>query len=159
VPKITLADNHLVLSAAGNAERAALPLFSRASAIYPGDNKNLISHFIRETIDSGISLGLNARKVIEFCHPEDVNFNQTRWKYDSSPDLRETSFQEATNRFVHSRQLRIRTLAHPDRIFGNDIVMTEFIITTDRREPAHIDIFGFAWAYLSQIAPQMGLPD
>ena len=32
--------------------------------------------------------------------------------------------------------------------------MTEFIITTDRREEAHIDyIFGFAWAYLSQIAP------
>jgi len=157
--KITLADNHLVLSAAGNAERAALSLFSMASTIYPGDNKNLLNHFIREVIDAGISLGLNARKVIELCHLEDVNFDQTRWKYDFDLRLRETSFREATNRFVHARQLRIRTLSHPDKIFGNDIVMTEFIVTTDRREPAHIDIFGFAWAYLSQVAPQIGLPD
>jgi len=159
MPKITLADNHLVLSAAGNAERAALSLFSMASTIYPGDNHNLVNHFIREVIEAGISLGLNARKVIELCHLEDVNFDQTRWKYDFDPRLRETSFREATHRFVHARQLRIRTLGHPDRIFGNDIVMTEFIVTTDRREPAHIDIFGFAWAYLSQVAPQIGLPE
>ena len=36
--------------------------------------------------------------------------------------------------------------------------MTEFIVTTDRREPAHINIFGLAWAYLSRIAPEIGLP-
>lgn len=159
MPKIILADNHLVLSAAGNAERAALSLFSMASTIYPGENKNLVNHFISEIIDAGISLGLNARKVIELCHLEDVKLDQTRWKYDLDSRLREISFRDATNRFVHSRQLRIRTLSHPDRIFGNDIVMTELIITTDRREPAHIDIFGFAWAYLSRIAPQIGLPD
>ena len=157
--KFALADKHLVLSAAGNAERAALSLFSMASTIYPGDNRNLINHFIREIIDAGINLGLNARKVVELCQLDDVNFDQTRWKYDIESRLRETSFREATNRFVHARQLRIRTLRHPDKIFGNDIVMTEFIITTDRREPAHIDIFGFAWAYLSQVAPLIGSPN
>jgi hypothetical protein len=125
-----------------------------ASVIYPGDNKNLVSYFIRETIEAGVSLGLNGRKIIELCHLDDVIFSQARWKYDFDANLRETSFREATNRFVHARQLRVRTLEHPDRIFGNDIVMTEFIVTTDRREAAHIDIFGFAWAYLSQIAPQ-----
>jgi hypothetical protein len=36
--------------------------------------------------------------------------------------------------------------------------MTEFIVTTDRREEAYIDIFGFAWTYPSQIAPQIGMP-
>ena len=38
------------------------------------------------------------------------------------------------------------------------MVMAEFIFTTDKLEEAYIDIFGFAWAYLSQIAPQIGMP-
>ena len=157
--KIILADNHLVFSAAANAERAALSLFSLASAIYPGDNEDLVNHFVRETIEAGLTLGLNARKVIELCHLEGVKISQTRWKYGFGLEMRENSFREVTNRFVHARQLRVRTLRHPERVFGNDVVMTEFIITADRREPAHIDIFGFAWAYLSQIAPEIGLPD
>jgi hypothetical protein len=155
--RIPLADAHLVLSASANAQRAALSLFSTASAIYPGGNQDLVSHFIGEAIEAGVTLGLHARKIVELCHLEDAEITQTRWKYDFGPRLRETSFREATNRFVHARQLRIRTLQYPERIFGNDIVMTEFIITTDRREEAHIDMFGFAWTYLSQIAPQLGL--
>ena len=58
---------------------------------------------------------------------------------------------------MHAGQLRVRTLQYPDTVFGSDIVMTEFIITTDRREEAYIDIFGFAWAYLSKIAPQLDM--
>lgn len=156
--KIKLADTHLVMSASGNAERAALTLFSVASTVYPGDNQNLVNHFVREAIEAGIALGLHARKVVELCHLEDAKVSQTRWKYEAGPQPRETSFCEATNRFVHAQQLRVRTLRYPDKIFGNDIVMTEFIITTDRREEAYIDVFGFAWAYLSQIAPQIGMP-
>lgn len=159
MPKIDLADNHLIFSALNNAQRASLSLFSIASTVYPGNNNRLVEHFIREAIEAGIGLGLNARKVVELCHLDDVEFTQTRWRYPFAPAVRETSFREATNRFVHARQLKVRTLPHPDRVFGNDIVMTEFIIMTDRKEPASIDIFGFSWAYLSQIAPQiMPLP-
>ena len=63
MPKITLADNHLVLSATGNAERAALSLFSMASTIYPGDNKNLISYFIREVLEAGIRANYPVEKA------------------------------------------------------------------------------------------------
>jgi hypothetical protein len=153
---LTLADNHLVLSAANNAEKAALSLFSVASTVYPGDNDALVNHFIHKAIEAGIALGLNARKVVELCHLEDAVINQTRWSYNFDENVRETSFREATNRFVHARQLKVKTLQYPDRIFGNDIVMTEFIITTDRRQEACLDVFGFAWAYLSRIAPQIG---
>jgi hypothetical protein len=152
---IKLADTHLVLSASANAERAALSLFSAASTIYPGHNEKLVNYFVRQVIEAGITLGLHARKIIELCHLEDAKITQTRWEYDVSSQQREVSFREATNRFVHAKQLRVRTLQYPERIFGNDIVMTEFIITTDRREEAYIDIFGFAWAYLSQVAPQI----
>ncbi len=156
--KIKLADAHLVMSASANAERAALSLFSVASAVYPGDNPNLVNHFIREAIEAGIALGLHARKVVELCHLEDVRLSQTRWKYEIVSQQREASFRAATNRFVHARQLQVRTLQYPDKIFGNDMVMAEFVITTDKLEEAYIDIFGFAWAYLSQIAPQIGMP-
>jgi hypothetical protein len=156
--KIKLADPHLVLSAAANAERAALALFSVGSAVYPGDNKNLVNHFIREAIEAGVTLGLHARKLVELCHLEDAKITQKRWAYDVGSRQIETSFREATNRFVHARQLRVLTLQYPEKIFGSDIVMTEFIITTDRREEAYIDIFGFAWTYLSQIAPQIAPP-
>jgi hypothetical protein len=153
--KVTLSDTHLILTAANNAERAALLLFSIASAVYPGDNENLINYSIREAIEAGITLGLNARKVIELCHLGQVHFTQTRWRYDFDPRARETSFRNATDRFVLAKQLKVRTLRHPQQIFRNDIVITEFIITTDRKEPAYIDVFGFACAYLSQIAPQI----
>jgi hypothetical protein len=93
---------------------------------------------------------LYARKVIELCHLEDASISQTRWKYEVAPQQRETSFRDAINRFVHAKQLRARTLQYPHKIFGSDVVMTEFIVTTDRREEAHIDIFGFAWTYPSQ---------
>lgn len=151
------ADTHLVMSASANAERSALSLFSVASAVYPGENRNLVNHFIREAIEAGIALGLHGRKLVELCHLKDARISQTRWKYEVDSRQRETSFREATNRFVHARQLRVRTLQYPDKVFGSDIVMTEFIVTTDKREEAYIDIFGFAWGYLSQIAPQMGM--
>jgi hypothetical protein len=155
MPKITLADHHLIISAGSNAQKAASSLFSIAGTVYPGDNNNLVKYFIGKAIEAGISLGLNARKAVELCHLDDVEFTQTRWRYAYAPGVRETSFWEATNMFVHARQLKVRTLRHPDHVFGNDIVMTEFIVTTDRKEPASIDIFGFSWAYLSQIAPQI----
>jgi hypothetical protein len=155
MPKIALADHHLIISAGNNAQRAALSLFSIGSTVYPGDNNNLVEYFVGEAIEAGISLGLNARKTIELCHLDDVEFTQTRWRYPFAPGVRETSFRKATHRFVHATQLKVRTLRHPDYIFGNDIVMTEFIVMTDRNEPASIDIFGFSWAYLSQIAPQI----
>ena len=103
-------------------------------------------------------MGLHARKVVVLCHLEDVRISQTRWKYEIVSQQREASFRAATNRFVHARQLQVRTLQYPDKIFGNDMVMAEFIFTTDKLEEAYIDIFGFAWAYLSQIAPQIGMP-
>jgi len=156
MPKITLADTHLLVSASVNAERAALSLFSTASAIYPGRNENLVNHFLREGIEAGITLGLHARKIVELCRLEDVKITETRWKYDPGSNLKETSFREAANRFVHAKQLRIRTLLYPETIFGNDIVMTDFIITTDQKEEKSVDIFGFAWAYLSKVAPQIG---
>lgn len=156
--EINLADNHLISSAAANAERAALSLFAIASSIYPGDNEKLVNYFIRETIEAGITLALHARKIVELCHLEDVRFDATRWRYEFDHELRETSFRQATNRFVHAKQLRVRTLRHPERIFGNDIVITEFIIATDRQKSAYVDVFGFAWGYLSQVAPMLGLP-
>ena len=154
MPKLDIADAHLVISATRNAERAALALFSIASTIYPEDNSHLIRHFVGEAIEMGINLGLNARKVIELCHLDDVVITQSRWKYDYSP-TRETSFRNATNRFVHSRQLKVRTRKSPTAIFGNDVVLTEFIVSTDKKADAYIDIFGFAWAYLSGVAPQI----
>jgi hypothetical protein len=160
MPKITLADHYLIVSAGNNAQRSALSLFSIGSIVYPGDNNNLVEYFISEAIEAGISLGLNARKAVELCHLDDVEFTRTRWRYPFAPGVRETSFREATNRFVHARQLKVRTLRRPDHVFGNDIVMTEFIVMMDRKEPASIDIFGFFWAYPSQIAPQiMPLPE
>jgi hypothetical protein len=159
MPKLDIADPHLVLSATRNAERAALSLFSIASTIYPSNNHPLVGHFIREAIESGISLGLNARKLIELSQLNDVPITQSRWTYDRG-GVRETSFRNATNRFVHSRQLKVRTLKSPTLIFGgdSDIVMTEFIIAADKQPDAYIDIFGFAWAYLSGVAPQI-LPE
>jgi len=157
MPKLDFADAHLVVSASRNAERAALSLFSIASTIYPGNNHPLVEHFIGEAIESGISLGLNARKLIELAHLNDVPITQSRWRYDRG-GAPETSFRSATNRFVHSRQLKVRTLKSPSSVFGDDIVMTEFIIATDKQPDAYIDIFGFAWTYLSGVAPQI-LPE
>ncbi len=154
MPKLDIADSHLVISATHNAERAALSLFSVSSAIYPKNNPPLIDHFVREAIEMGINLGLHARKVIELCHLDDVSITQSRWKYDRAL-VCETSFRNATNRFVHSRQLKVRTMSSPTTIFGEDIVMTEFIISTDRQPDAYLDIFRFAWTYLSCIAPQI----
>jgi cyanophycinase-like exopeptidase len=150
-----LADHHLILSASNNAQNAALSLFSCASAIYPENNKELVSYFIMQTIEAGISLGLNARKVMELCHFEDVEISQTRWKYECDQSRRISSFLEATHAFVHARQLKVITLRSPTEIFPNDIVMTEFMVSTDRRASARLDIFGFAWTYMSKVAPKL----
>ena len=67
MPKITFTDNHLVLSAAGNAERAALSLFSMAGTIYPGDNRQPRQPFHREVIECGISLGSRPEGYSKFA--------------------------------------------------------------------------------------------
>lgn len=87
--KSSSADAHLLRSASANAERAALSLFAVASAVYPGNNQNLVDHFIREAVEAGIEPGLHARKVVELCHLEDACITQTRWNYEVGSRQRE----------------------------------------------------------------------
>ncbi|QYU67920.1 hypothetical protein J4558_24150 [Leptolyngbya sp. 15MV] len=152
-----LSDHHLIVSAANTAERAALELFSLASTVYPANNTQLLGHFTNKSIEQGITLGLHARKIIELCHLDDALITQQRWVREESSINRVTKFKYATNRFVHAISIRVIFLNSPTKIFGNDVVMSDFVIETNERSSAAIDIFGFAWAYLSQIAPKLDL--
>jgi hypothetical protein len=141
------------------AQRLALNLFSYSQAcVWEGVKEP----FQDEVITQATEFALHARRVSELSGLLPLKIKMpllTRFGGEGIGSLAICDdYHDSLNRLVHSKNLRVNYIIHPERpIFGDtdNLVISFLEVDTDRRAMENVSLFAISACFLTDIRPRV----